>query len=100
MEDRLVPLVGPANFRDLGGYATLDGGRVRTGRLYRADSLSYMSDADVQHVIEDRGLRTVVDLRGISEVEKFTHGPLGSLGVRVSHVPIIDETQPPPAGWK
>jgi protein-tyrosine phosphatase len=99
VDDRLVPLDGPANFRDLGGYDTLDGHRVRTGRVYRADSLSYMSDGDVQHVVEVRGLRTVVDLRGINEVEKFTHGPLGSLGVRVAHVPIVDETQPRPEGW-
>ena len=95
MNDRLVPLDGPANFRDLGGYETDHGRMVRTGRLYRSDSLSYMSDADVQHVTEVLGLRTVIDLRAGAEVERFTHGPLHSLTVRVAHVPIVDETRRP-----
>jgi protein-tyrosine phosphatase len=99
MTDRLVPLDGPANFRDLGGYDTASGARIRRGRVYRSDSLSFMTDDDVRHVTEVLGLRTVVDLRGIAEVERFTHGPLGSLGVRVAHIPIIDETRPP-AGFE
>lgn len=99
MHDRLVPLGGPANFRDLGGYETVHGAHVRTGRVYRADSLSYMTDEDVRHVLDVLDLRTVVDLRGIGEVKKFTHGPLESLGVTVAHIPIVDETRQPPAGW-
>ncbi len=99
MQERLIPLDGPANFRDLGGYETVSGGRVRTGRVYRSDSLSFMSDEDVRHVTEVLKLRSVIDLRGHSEVERFTHGPLGTLGVRVSHIPIIDETRRPPEGW-
>jgi protein-tyrosine phosphatase len=93
--NRLVPLDGPANFRDIGGYETDHGRMVRTGRLFRADSLSYMSDADVLHVTEVLGLRTVVDLRASHEVERFTHGPLAELHVRVAHVPIVDETRRP-----
>lgn len=93
MTDRLVPLDGPANFRDLGGYETDHGKLVRTGRVFRSDSLSYMSDADVRHVTEVLGLRTVVDLRAGHEVEQFTHGPLEALHVAVWHVPIVDETR-------
>ncbi|MFE1440847.1 tyrosine-protein phosphatase [Streptomyces sp. NPDC058739] len=37
--DRHIPFESLANFRDLGGYSTTDGLRVRPGRLYRADSL-------------------------------------------------------------
>ena len=33
MADRLIPLDGPANFRDLGGYETDHGRTVRTGRV-------------------------------------------------------------------
>jgi protein-tyrosine phosphatase len=55
-----------------------------------------MSDADVAHVTEVLGLRTVVDLRGTHEVERFTHGPLAELHVRVAHVPIVDETRSNP----
>jgi protein-tyrosine phosphatase len=94
--DRLIPLEGPANFRDLGGYETHHGMFVRTGRVFRSDSLSYMTGGDVRHVTEVLGLRTVIDLRAGHEVERFTHGPLATpeqLPVRVWHVPIIDETR-------
>jgi protein-tyrosine phosphatase len=97
MQDRLVPLDGPANFRDLGGYENDHGRFVRTGRVYRSDSLSFMSVQDVQHVTEVLGLRTVIDLRAGHEVAQFTHGPLESLTVDVWHVPIIDETRQPPS---
>ncbi|MCB0996287.1 MAG: tyrosine-protein phosphatase, partial [Acidimicrobiales bacterium] len=36
---RRVELDGCYNFRDLGGYATSDGGTVRSGVVYRTDSL-------------------------------------------------------------
>jgi len=94
--ERLIPLEGPANFRDLGGYETHHGEFVRTGRVFRSDSLSFMTDADVVHVTEVLGLRTVIDLRAAKEVEQFTHGPLElleSMPVRVWHVPIVDETR-------
>ena len=96
MRDRLVPLDGPANFRDPGGYETRDGGRVRVGRVFRSDSLSYMSGADVAHVVEGLGLRTVIDLRAGHEVDEFSHGPLEAEGIRFCHLPIVDETREPP----
>lgn len=89
-----IALDGPANFRDLGGYPTLDGRRLRHGRVFRSDSLSHMSDADARHVAEVLGVATVVDLRAGHEVETFGHGPLGTFGVSVHHLPIVDETSP------
>jgi protein tyrosine/serine phosphatase len=46
---RRVGLDGPANFRDLGGYPA-GARRLRRGRVFRSDSLSRMSDADVRRV--------------------------------------------------
>lgn len=90
---RRVGLDGPANFRDLGGYAA--GNRVlRRGRVFRSDSLSAMSDADVRRVVDELGVVTVVDLRAGHEVETYGHGPLGAAGVVVHHMPIADETRP------
>jgi protein tyrosine/serine phosphatase len=97
--DRLVPLDGPANFRDLGGYETDHGKRVRSGLVFRSDSLSFMSEEDVRHVTEVLGLRTVIDLRAGKEVEQFTHGPLESLPVTVWHMPIVDETRNDASAW-
>jgi protein-tyrosine phosphatase len=98
--ERLIPLDGPANFRDIGGYETDHGDLVRTGCVFRSDSLSFMSDDDVRHVTENLGLRTVIDLRAGHEVEEYTHGPLETLEsqpVTVWHVPIVDETRRPPS---
>lgn len=64
--DPLVPLEGAMNFRDLGGYATADGGRIRTGQVYRADGLANLTDQDLER-LRALGLRTVVDFRRTEE---------------------------------
>ncbi|MCU1457939.1 MAG: protein tyrosine/serine phosphatase [Actinomycetia bacterium] len=90
---RRIELEGPANFRDLGGYPTADGRHLRPGRVFRSDSVSHMSVADIAHVVDELGLLTVVDLRSPYEVETFGHGPLGDAGVTVHHLPIVDEVR-------
>jgi protein-tyrosine phosphatase len=50
------------NFRDLGGYSTLDGSTVRWGRLYRSDSLGKLQGDDWNR-FQELGIRTVIDLR-------------------------------------
>jgi protein-tyrosine phosphatase len=91
--NRRIELEGPANFRDLGGYETRDGRTVRTRQVYRSDSLSYMTDADVQHCVDQLGIDTVIDLRAGHEVDQFSHGPLEATGVRFLHRPVVDETR-------
>jgi protein-tyrosine phosphatase len=90
---RRVGLEGPANFRDLGGYRA-GARRLKRGRVFRSDSLSRMTESDVRHVVDELGVVTVVDLRAGHEVEEYGHGPLGSEGVVVHHLPIADETRP------
>jgi protein-tyrosine phosphatase len=89
---RRIELDGPANFRDLGGYPA-GSRRLRRGRVFRSDSLSRLSEADVRHLVDELGLVTVVDLRAGHEVETYGHGPLGDRGVVVHHLPIADETR-------
>jgi protein-tyrosine phosphatase len=64
---RWVPFTTVFNFRDLGGYATSDGRKVRTGRLYRSDGL-YRLAADELERFGALGVRTVVDLRRPDEL--------------------------------
>ncbi len=64
--ERILPLEGGRNFRDLGGYATTDGRRVRWGRLYRSGSMASLTDADYQY-LGRLGIRTVCDFRSNSE---------------------------------
>ena len=67
--ERRVVLQGPINFRDLGGYPSADGRRLRWGRVFRSDLLTDLSDSDLA-VIQALGLRTVCDLRADSEREQ------------------------------
>jgi protein-tyrosine phosphatase len=54
------------NLRDVGGHATRDGGRVRTGLLFRSTDLSRLDDAGVAD-LGRLGIRTVFDLRSAAE---------------------------------
>jgi protein-tyrosine phosphatase len=56
------------NARDLGGYATADGGRTRWGAFVRADNLSRLT-ASGRTALLGYGVRTVIDLRRASELE-------------------------------
>jgi protein-tyrosine phosphatase len=84
--ERLVPLEGTLNFRDLGGYATADGRRVKWGRLFRSDGLHGLTDAD-HGLLASIGLRSVYDLRWAREREAQP-SRLPADGVTVHHVSI------------
>jgi protein-tyrosine phosphatase len=89
-----VKLTGSVNFRDLGGHVTPEG-RVRTGLVYRSDSLAHVEPDDVMHLVEERGITMVVDLRREHEVEASPLDRLEQAGVRVVHVSLIDPAVPP-----
>jgi protein-tyrosine phosphatase len=59
---RVLPLQGGQNFRDLGGYRTTDGRIVRWGLLYRSGSMHFLTPGD-QAYLETLGIRTVCDFR-------------------------------------
>ena len=80
---------GLVNFRDLGGHATPTG-TTRHGQVFRSDSLAHAAPADVEHLVEERGVRTVVDLRGVTEVDAYPNRPMAEAGATVHHVPLID----------
>ena len=63
-------LIASANLRDLGGLATIDGQRVRAGRLFRSGHLSELDRAEAA-ILGGLGLRTIIDLRRPSEVADF-----------------------------
>ncbi|MEV7191695.1 tyrosine-protein phosphatase [Streptomyces sp. NPDC093510] len=65
---RHIPLQGAVNVRDVGGHRTYDGERVRHGRVYRADALSKLTDADLG-TIAGLGLKKVIDFRVPAEVQ-------------------------------
>ncbi|MCP2290665.1 protein-tyrosine phosphatase [Nocardia amikacinitolerans] len=63
-----IDLQGAVNVRDIGGYRTYDGARVKSGKAFRADSLEKLTEADVQK-LGTLDLRAAVDLRTPAEVQ-------------------------------
>ena len=90
LDERWVALEGCFNFRDLGGYETREGGRVRRGVLFRSDGLQQLTEADVAHIRDELGVRAVVDLRSEAEVDGDGVGLLGVPPIERAHIPIFD----------
>lgn len=64
--ERVLPLEGGINFRDLGGYTTPEGASVRWGKLFRSGDNSQLTDADYDY-LRRLGIRTVCDFRANDE---------------------------------
>jgi len=73
---RWVRLDGTTNTRDLGGLPTTDGGRTVAGRVLRSDNLQTLSPEDVRRLVDEIGLRQVIDLRTTAEILLEGRGPL------------------------
>ncbi|MFQ5557039.1 MAG: tyrosine-protein phosphatase [Acidimicrobiales bacterium] len=67
--ERRIDLDGPVNFRDIGGHPVDGGAWIRWGRVYRADSLASLTDADQERLV-DLGVGHVFDLRTDVEVRR------------------------------
>ena len=63
---RLLPLEGGRNFRDLGGYRARDGRTVKWGLLFRSGSMHGLTAGDYAY-LERRGIRVVCDFRDSRE---------------------------------
>jgi protein tyrosine/serine phosphatase len=85
----VIRLVGAPNFRDLGGLETVDGGRVRSGLLFRSSGLEELTPPDVEQLLDVIGIRTIIDLRTADDRDEAS--PLDGGGVRVLNLPIRQE---------
>ena len=76
MPDTSLPFVlalqGGSNFRDLGGYRTEDGRTVRRNTVFRSAHLGGLTAED-RSALGRLGVRTIVDLRGVSEAAETPH---------------------------
>jgi len=95
--DRLLPLPGTRNLRDVGGYPTASGRRTRWRTLLRTDALDLLPDAS-QAALLDLGLRQAIDLRWPSEVARAPSVFESSPRVRYRHIPLLafDKDDPTP----
>lgn len=62
MTDRILPLQGGYNFRDLGGYKTPNQGMVKDKLLYRSGDLNQLTAQDLAR-LEKIDIKTVIDFR-------------------------------------
>jgi protein-tyrosine phosphatase len=67
-QDEYLRLASADNFRDVAGtgYATTDGGKLRTGVFYRSNDLR-LTDVDLA-TLQRIGLTAIIDLRSPSEI--------------------------------
>ncbi|MFP5218309.1 MAG: tyrosine-protein phosphatase [Actinomycetes bacterium] len=86
-----LDLDGAVNARDLGGLPTVDGRTTRPGVLLRADNLQDLSARDVDRLVGELGVRTVVDLRSTGEVHLAGPTPLAGSAVRHVQLSLIPE---------
>ena len=96
LPDWHVDVDGCVNFRDAGGWRTVDGGEVRRGRLYRSDDPIRITP-DGRRAVDRLDLAMVVDLR---QQTRFSRTPGFVEHERTSHVPLVDQVvdhaDPPP----
>ena len=86
--ERRLGMQGTPNFRDFGGYPTVDGRRVKWGFLFRSGQLSSLSDQDV-NLLGSLNIDLVCDFRRIEEQQGEPSRLPGDKPPRVASLPII-----------
>jgi protein-tyrosine phosphatase len=80
--ERLLPLEGGRNFRDLGGYRVADGRQVRWGRIYRSGVMSGLTAGDLDY-LRKLGITVICDLRSPQERASEPSPLIASHGAQV-----------------
>lgn len=84
--NRVLPLQGSNNFRDLGGYIGANGKRIKWGKLFRSDHLHRLTEHD-KKVLDDIGIKTVIDYRSEDEYQSQPNQTWSTLQQTVHLVP-------------
>ena len=90
--ERQIDLEGCVNFRDLGGYPTVDGRRLHWRVLYRSDALHALTAEDVRRFRDELRMSDIVDLRSSNELENEGRGRLADETIAFHHLPLFDGT--------
>lgn len=97
-----VELRGVANFRDVGGLPTIDGGAVASRRLFRSAALHHASPADLV-TLHDLEVTLNIDLRDPAEIAYTGRGaletdPIGFSNLSLSYDRLMERPVDPDAG--
>ncbi len=90
-----LPMEGLQNARDLGGCAAMDGRKIRKGLLLRTAKLSDAAPGDIDCLLNNYHIHTIVDFRAARERDTFPDPVLS--GVDNHHLRILDEDNLPGA---
>jgi protein-tyrosine phosphatase len=88
---RWLRLEGIDNVRDVGGLPLRDGRSTRFGELLRSANLRHVTEADVAHLVEEVGLRLVIDLRTAREIDRDGPTAVAAAGVETVALSFIPE---------
>lgn len=93
MPTRWINFAQIDNVRDLGGLPVTGGGTTRFGIVLRSSTLQQATCDDLSHLVDQLGLRTVIDLRLPDEVEREGYGLIADAEVRIANLPIRKSPQ-------
>ncbi len=87
---RFLKIDGVHNARDIGGYTTVDGKKVKQGLILRGSALDdptkdsvYIRQAGIDYFVNDAKLKTDYDLRGMEPVKGYPDGVLAPYGIGI-----------------
>ena len=90
LSDRHHPFEGSFNFRDIGGYPSTSGKKVRWGQYFRAGRQDRMTETDLD-ALRSLNIRTQIDLRKPEEILDQGKGPLEAMGAVHHNIPVIPD---------
>lgn len=88
VSERRVPMEGTVNFRDMGGYQSEDGRRIKWGEIYRGDSLQRATDKDLE-LVRSLKIGEVYDFRREEEVKKGPNRFPEAYDLVYHHLPVV-----------
>jgi len=88
--ERHTAFEGCFNFRDIGGYPTKEGKKIKKGIYFRTGRQDRMSEKDLAE-LKDLKISTQIDLRKPEEILDQGKGPLENMGADYINIPIIPD---------
>ena len=88
--ERLVTLEGTHNFRDLGGYTTIDGKKVKWGAIYRSDHLGKLK-ASSRDFFSSLDVHTLYDLRSLEDAARKPDILPATATIEAISLPVYEE---------
>lgn len=67
--DRILPMEGARNLRDLGGIKLSKNTSVKWGLLFRSDELTHLTDSDLLY-LSKIGVASIIDFRAQNEIKR------------------------------